>query len=83
MEAIKSLELRFESQCSMPIILKFVGLVDFRLKPADDNHTGDLFDCSIIIKDEIIYFFTSYISEIDEQFDGTWAKAYEARWKFV
>ncbi len=49
----------------------------------DASYTSNLFDASIILKDETIYFFTAYVKEVDESFNGTWIKSLEVRWRYV
>lgn len=83
MDTIRTMHMKFDSQWSDSIELVFSGVLDSRLKPAEDNYTSNLFDASIILKDETIYFFTAYVKEVDESFNGTWIKSLEVRWRYV
>ena len=51
-------------------------------KPALDNYTAELFDASLFVQDETIFFFNSQIDSIDKSYEGTWIEAYGLRWRF-
>lgn len=63
------------------LMKRFHGFHDSVL--VDASYTSNLFDASIILKDETIYFFTAYVKEVDESFNGTWIKSLEVRWRYV
>ena len=82
MDSTKQIKMRFDSQWCRPIEVVFEGVVALNLRPCSDNETSDLYDASLFVQNETVFFFDTQIDDIDKSYDGTWVEAYELRWRF-
>jgi hypothetical protein len=81
-DSVRQVTMRFDSQWCRSIEMVFEGVVALNLRPYSDNFTSFLYDASMFVQDETIFFFDSHIEEIDKNYDGTWIKSYGLRWRF-
>lgn len=51
------------------------------LVPGEENYFSNLMDASIIIKDQIVYFYDSDIDTIDDNYKGTYFKSMGLMWR--
>jgi hypothetical protein len=51
------------------------------LVPGEENYFSTLMDASIIIKEQIVYFYDSAIDTIDENYEGTYFKSIGLMWR--
>lgn len=49
--------------------------------PGEENYFSNLMEASILIKDQIVYFYDSYIETIEENYKGTYFKSMGLMWK--
>ena len=49
--------------------------------PGEENYFSSLMEASILIKDQIVYFYDSYIETIEENYKGTYFKSMGLMWK--
>jgi len=82
-DSIRQITMRIDSQQCKPIEMLFEGVMALNLRPAGDNYSADIFEASLFLKDASVFFYDEKIDDIDESYDGTWIRAYSARWRFV
>ena len=82
-DSVRTVTMRFDSQWSRSIEMVFEGVVKLNLQPSADIMASFLYDASMFIQDETIFFFDSQIDSIDRSYDGTWIESYGLRWRFL
>ena len=53
------------------------------LVPGEENYMADLYDTSIFIRDFMIYFYTSALPEIPDNYEGTYFKSLGMMWRYT
>jgi len=79
---VRQVIMRFDSQWCRSIEMVFERVTAVNLRPCLENETSFLYDASVFIKNKTIFFFDSYIEEIDTSYDGTWIASHGLRWRF-
>lgn len=82
-DSIRQVTMRFDSQWCDSIEMIFEGVTTLNLRPHTDNESSYLYDASLFIQDETVFFFDSHIDGIDKSYDGTWIGAYWLRWRLM
>jgi hypothetical protein len=80
---LRKVVMQIESQWCDPIEMVFEGVTALNLRPAGDNYTSDMWEASICLKNNIVFFCDGELSEMDEAYEGTWVTAYSLRWRFT
>ncbi|MBP2656267.1 MAG: hypothetical protein H6Q73_3836 [Firmicutes bacterium] len=80
---IRQLSMIFDSSWSDSIEIVFEGVLVLTLRPALDNYCSDLFSATIMLKDKTILFYDGEVNSESENYEGTWVKALEMRWRLV
>jgi len=78
---VRQITMRFDSQWCNSIEMIFEGVISLNLRPYPEQSFSFLFDASLIIQDEIIFFADSR-DALDKSYDGTWIESYGLRWRF-
>jgi len=81
-EKLRALKMIFDSiwwESSLELV--FEGVITLHLLPARDNFSGEMFDASVTLKDEIVLFKDE--SDFTTGADCTLVKAYSLRWRFT
>ena len=81
-DSIRQVTMRFDSQWCRSIEMVFEGVISMNLRPYADNESSYLYNASLFVQDETIFFFDSHIDSIDKLYEGTWIGAYGLRWRF-
>jgi len=63
--------------------LCFEGLIRMNLNGFGENHTREIYDATLIVKDESVYWADGYFKEERTDYNGTWVKALNLKWKKV
>ena len=82
-DSMKQISMRFGSQWCKPIEIVFEGVIALNLRPRADNYESCIYEASLFIQDETIFFFDSKINAADRFYDGTWVQSFRMRWKFL
>ncbi len=78
----RSVTMQIQSQQCRNFTLEFEGVTALNLRPATDNYTDDIYDATLIVQDEQIFFSDSFMERIDLAYEGTWVSAYSLKWKY-
>lgn len=81
-DEVRQVTMRFDSQWCRPIEMVFEAVVALNLRPFQDNQSSWLYDASLFVQNETVFFFDSHIDAIDRTYDGTWIESYGLRWRF-
>lgn len=63
--------------------LCFEGLLSVNLRPYSENQTREIFDASLIVKDETVFWADERLKEEDMSYDGTYIKALNLKWRKI
>lgn len=80
----KQLNVLFDNSCWYGIVeLCFEGLSGMNLQPFAENRTRYIYDATFSIIDETVYWADGQTTPDNYQFNGTWIKALNCKWKKV
>lgn len=63
--------------------LCFEGIIALNLRPPAENAFRDIYDATLIIKDECVFWADSYMPEEDLNHKGTFIKALNLKWRKI
>lgn len=78
----KQVRLVFNSDWAKEIEIILLSPRVCHLVPGEENYLSDIYDASIIIRDYMVYFFTSEFKEIPDDFEGTYFKSLGMMWRY-
>ena len=78
---VRQVTMFFDSQWCSSIEMIFESVIGLNLRPHQDNHFSVIFEASLFIQDETVFFFDSQLNSIDRSYNGTWIEAYRLRWR--
>lgn len=61
----------------------FEGLIRMNLKGLGENYTRELYGASLCVRDETIYWVDTETEQNNIEYDGTWIKALNLKWKKI
>ena len=81
----RTVKIIFQRQYENPttIEMEFSGLVKLNLAPLDEQYTCELFGAACILKDGCIYWYDDGNCSTEQEYDGTWICAKEAKWRIA
>jgi len=81
------LKIIFQRQYNNPISIEmeFIGLLQLKVFPVDDNYTCEILDATMIFNDDCIYWYDSDgLTEIDKNdYKGTLICSSKVRWRIA
>lgn len=63
--------------------LCFEGVLAVNIRPAKENYSREIFEASMLVKDEIILWAEWYMEQEDLSFDGSYIKALSLKWRKI
>ena len=63
--------------------LCFEGVQTVKIVPPGENYTRDIFDASLIIRDESVFWADQYMEQIDNNYSGSFVKALCLKWRKI
>ena len=63
--------------------LCFEGIQIMKILPPRSNYTRDIFEASLIVEDESIFWADSYMTNVDMTYDGSIIKALSLKWRKI
>ncbi len=79
----KRVRLVFNSDWAKEIEIILLSPRVCHLVPGEENYMADLYDASIFIRDFMIYFYTSALPEIPDNYEGTYFKSLGMMWRYT
>ena len=79
----KTVTMYFDSQWCDSLELVFEGVTVLNLRPSLDNYGSNIYQITLQIVDEQVYFYDGFVSNITDDYEGTWTKSYCLRWRFI
>ena len=79
----KQVRLVFNSDWAKEIEIILLSPRVCHLVPGEENYLADISDASFFIRDFMIYFYTSALPEISDDFDGTYFKSLGMMWRYT
>ena len=63
--------------------LCFEGIQMLKIMPATENYTRELFEASLIIENESVFWADSYMEKPDNSYEGSIIKALNLKWRKI
>lgn len=63
--------------------LCFEGFIRMHLQGVPENGSWEMYDATLIVKDESIYWADTLVKEEDMEYKGNWIKALNLKWKKI
>ncbi len=79
----KQIRILFDSEWGGELELVLLSPRMVHLIPCEENKWSDIIDVSIFIKDCRVYFYTSLLEEIPEEYDETYFISMGMRWRII
>ncbi len=79
----KKIKVIFNSDWAKEIEIILLSPRVCHIAPGDENYTSDLYEASIFIKDCVVYFYDSYIENIEDDYPDTYFKSLGFMWRYV
>ena len=80
----KQLTAIFDNSCWYGVAeLCFEGLIRMNLHGFGENHTREIYEGTLLIQDESVYWADGFLQEEDMNYRGTWIKALNLKWRKI
>lgn len=63
--------------------LCFEGIITLHLKPYSENYCREIYDSTLLVKDESIYWADNKLEQEDLNYQGTYIKALNLKWRKI
>ena len=79
----KKIKVIFNSDWAKEIEIILLSPRICHIAPCEENYTAELYDASIFIKDCVVYFYDSYIEDIEDDYPDTYFKSLGFMWRYT
>lgn len=74
----------FENNCWYGVIeVCFEKIVAINIRPAAENYSPEIYDATLLVKDQAVFWADSYMEEEDLSYDGTYIKALSMKYRKI